>query len=239
MLVLSKYPIDTKNIRTFQLLRWKDMPAALMPKLPSGENWYSDDELEKFRLSSKSHWDVPIKTPQGVIHLLASHPTPPVFDGKEDRNGMRNHDEIRLWKEHISQEKSPWLCDDKGRCGGLKADANFVIAGDLNADPNDGDSVPGAIDQLLKHPRVNTNVIPKSEGAAEQAREYGLPRKGDTREHTGNFGPRGGTMRIDYVLPSSNFAIKNSGVFWPLKASEDAKFSAASDHHLVWIDINQ
>jgi len=31
-----------------------------------------------------------------VIHILASHPTPPVFDGVEDRNGRRNHDEIRL-----------------------------------------------------------------------------------------------------------------------------------------------
>ena len=37
-----------------------------------------------------------------TFHLLASHPTPPVFDGDEDRNGKRNHDEVRLIADYIN-----------------------------------------------------------------------------------------------------------------------------------------
>lgn len=40
------------------------MPGALLPDDPSTpepQDWYSAEELEVFRLSSKSHWDIPIK----------------------------------------------------------------------------------------------------------------------------------------------------------------------------------
>src|SRR3546814_8374415 len=117
------------------------------------------------RLSSKSHGDGQMDTPTGTGHLLASHPTPPVFDGPEDRNGARNADEIRLWREYISPGDKPWLCDDAGRCGGLDADARFVIAGDLNNDPTDGDGRHEAIVELLEHPRVLRHATPRSEGA--------------------------------------------------------------------------
>ncbi|MEZ4950428.1 MAG: hypothetical protein R2784_13730 [Saprospiraceae bacterium] len=65
---------------------------------------------------------------------MISHPTPPVFDGKEDRNGKRNHDEIRLWKDYI--QNAAYLKDDNNRTEGLEKDAHFVIMGDSNADPN-------------------------------------------------------------------------------------------------------
>ncbi|MGV2338699.1 MAG UNVERIFIED_CONTAM: endonuclease/exonuclease/phosphatase family protein [Planctomycetaceae bacterium] len=96
-----------------------------------------------FRLSSKSHWDVPVEIGNHVLHVLASHPTPPAFDGAEDRNGRRNHDEIRLWHDYLTPEASSWIQDDSGKSGGLPADASFVILGDLNADPIDGGSVAG------------------------------------------------------------------------------------------------
>ena len=41
-------------------------------------------EREVFRLSSKSHWDVPLRVGGEVVHFLVSHPTPPVFDGPDD-----------------------------------------------------------------------------------------------------------------------------------------------------------
>ena len=31
-------------------------------------------------------------------------PTPPAFDGEEDRNGRRNHDEIRFWVDYVSTQ---------------------------------------------------------------------------------------------------------------------------------------
>jgi hypothetical protein len=162
MAVLSRRPIARKGVRTFQHFLWKDMPGNLLP-----QPFYSPDEVAIFRLSSKSHWDVPVRVPGGgVVHFLVSHPTPPVFDGPEDRNGRRNFDEIRFWADYISG--ASYIYDDQGRRGGLGGE-RFVIAGDQNSDPLDGDSMPGAIQQLLEHPRVNASNPPTSPGGPQQA----------------------------------------------------------------------
>ena len=241
MLVLSRFPIDAAAVRTFQLLKWRDMPGARRPMDPAtGKPFHADAVWEQLRLSSKSHWDVPIETPAGTLHLLASHPTPPTFDGPEDRNGKRNADEIRLWREYISPGAKPWLCDDAGRCGGLAADVRFVIAGDLNNDPVDGDGHHDAILELLEHPRVLRMATPRSAGGEAKARDYaaaGILRRGSPAHVTGDFGPRVGALRLDYVLPSSGFALAGSGVFWPAPGDADAAIADGSDHQLVWVDL--
>ena len=241
MLVLSRFPIDEAAVRTFQLLRWDAMPGALRPMVPdTGKPFHADAVWTQLRLSSKSHWDVPIETPVGTLHLLASHPTPPTFDGPEDRNGKRNADEIRLWREYISPGAKPWLCDDAGRCGGLAADVRFVIAGDLNNDPVDGDGHHDAILELLEHPRVLRMATPRSAGGEAKARDYaaaGILRRGSPAHVTGDFGPRVGALRLDYVLPSSGFALAGSGVFWPAPGDADAAIADGSDHQLVWVDL--
>ncbi|HVK51227.1 MAG TPA: endonuclease/exonuclease/phosphatase family protein [Pseudoxanthomonas sp.] len=242
MLVLSRYPIDTAKVRTFQLLRWSQMPGAARPIDPaSGRSWYSDAVWSQLRLSSKSHWDVPVQIGGGQVHFLVSHPTPPVFDGPEDRNGARNHDEIRLWHDYLGgADKAAWICDDAGACGGLAADARFVIAGDLNNDPVDGDGRHDAILELLEHPRVLRQATPRSEGGEETALAYaanGIARRGAPAHVTGDFGPRNGAMRLDYVLPSTGFALIGNGVFWPKKSDADAAIADGSDHHLVWVDV--
>ncbi|NLB57260.1 MAG: endonuclease/exonuclease/phosphatase family protein, partial [Gammaproteobacteria bacterium] len=87
MLVLSRHPIDAAAVRTFQMFKWSAMPGARRPLDPeTGAPWHPDAVWEQLRLSSKSHWDVPVRTPRGTVHVLASHPTPPVFDGPERRN---------------------------------------------------------------------------------------------------------------------------------------------------------
>ena len=58
-------------------------------------------EQAVLRLSCKIHWDVPVQIGSETVHFLVSHPTPPAFDGPEDRNGRRNHDEIRFWADYI------------------------------------------------------------------------------------------------------------------------------------------
>jgi len=122
MLVLSRFPIDAAAVRTFQQFTWKDLPDALAPVDPdTGEPWYPDAVWSLMPLSSKSHWDVPVDTPLGRLHFLVSHPTPPVFDGPEDRNGRRNHDEIRFWAEYVDDPDAAWLIDDAGRRGGWDA----------------------------------------------------------------------------------------------------------------------
>jgi hypothetical protein len=251
MLVLSQHPIDTADIRTFQHFLWKDMPGALLPDdpaTPAPADWYSAEELDVFRLSSKSHWDVPILVDGKTVHFLVSHPTPPVFDGPEDRNGTRNFDEIRFWADYITPgTTSRYIYDDEGQSGGLQPGASFVIAGDQNSDPLDGDSIPGAIQQLIEHPRVNTKLTPDSEGAVEQSALQGganLTHLSDPRFDTADFADTApGNLRADYVLPSKNLRIDDAAVFWPL--STDPLFRLvgtfpfpSSDHRLVWVDVS-
>ncbi|HEX6324959.1 MAG TPA: endonuclease/exonuclease/phosphatase family protein [Jiangellaceae bacterium] len=250
MAVYSMYPIVEADIRTFQHFLWKDMPGALLPDdpaTPAPADWYSDEELAVFRLSSKSHWDVPINVAGKLVHLLASHPTPPVFDGPEDRNGRRNFDEIRFWADYVQPgRRSSYIYDDKGTRGGLEPGASFVVAGDLNSDPFDGDSIPGSAQLLLDHPRVNTSVTPSSDGAVEQAELQGGANDshiGDPRFDTADFADTApGNLRADYVLPSKNLRIKDAGVFWP--TTDDPLFGLvgtfpfpSSDHRLVWVDL--
>jgi hypothetical protein len=241
MLVLSRYPIDEAKVRSFQLLKWSTLPGALRPIDPrSGKSFYNDHVWSQLRLSSKSHWDVPVTTPNGVVHALVSHPTPPVFDGPEKRNAARNHDELRLWQEYLAAGDKPWLCDDKGTCGGLAQDARFVILGDLNHDPVDGDGRHDAIVELIENARVLRYPTPRSVGAEQTSLAYaekGIVRKGAPFHATGDFGPKSGTMRLDYVLPSVGFEYIGSGVFWPANESPEAKIADGSDHHLVWVDV--
>jgi hypothetical protein len=251
MAVLSMHPIDTDAVRTFQHFLWADMPGALLPDdptTPEPADWYSAEELAVFRLSSKSHWDVPIEIGDTTVHFLVSHPTPPVFDGPEDRNGTRNHDEIRFWADYIGpgNRVGSYIYDDAGVYGGLEPGAKFVIAGDLNSDPLDGDSIPGSAQLLLDHPLVNTRVTPSSEGAVEQAALQGGANDthlSDPQYDTADFADTApGNLRADYVLPRKNLRIVDAGVYWPL--STDPAFAPvgtfpfpSSDHRLVWIDV--
>jgi hypothetical protein len=233
MAVLSKYPIVQDQVRTFQLFKWQDMPDNLLStiKNKNGKDYYSEQAQQILRLSSKSHWDVPIRIGEDNLHILASHPTPPVFDGEEDRNGKRNHDEIRFWSDYISGPmQSAYIYDDKGHQGGL-ADKYFIIAGDLNSSLNEGSAIKKAITHLLTHPKVDGSLIPKSEGGKQHSPDniYGA-------EHTAGW-----RMRVDYVLPSSNLDVTASGVFWPVQNDPLHRLikdrQSSSDHRLVWIDV--
>ncbi len=247
--VLSRYPIDAAKARTFQRFLWRDMPGARLPDdpaTPAPGDWYSPEELGVVRLSSKSHWDLPIRIGHRTVHLLVSHPTPPVFDGPEDRNGLRNADEIRFWADYVRPSKGGYIRDDAGRRGGLAPGARFVIAGDQNSDPLDGDSVPGAIQQLLDLGRI-ADPMPTSPGGPEQAALQGganATHRSDPAFDTADFVdvPGPGNLRADYVLPSRRgLRIAGSGVYWPLAA--DPLFRPvgvfpfpSSDHRLVWLD---
>jgi len=231
MVLLSQYPIDKKNIRTFQKFLWQDMPDHMMPVDENGNSWYSEHEQNIMRLSSKSLWDVPVNLCGQTIHLLASHPTPPVFDGTEDRNGRRNHDEIRFWRDYIEGNNQSYHYDDKNQRGGIKDTQPFVILGDLNASSLEGDAHPNAISQLLNHEKINNYSAPKSKGGLENK-----PNSQHAATHTAAWG-----MRADYVLPSNNLVVKNSGVFWPTSEEETVRLvedrAASSDHRLVWADV--
>ena len=252
MAVLSMYPIDLDGVRTFQNFKWKDMPGALLPDDASTAqpgDWYTPGpELDSFRLSSKSHWDLPIEIGNTTVHFLVSHPTPPVFDGPEDRNGTRNHDEIRFWADYVGPGRAAgaYIYDDEGGRGGLAPGSKFVIAGDLNSDPFDGDSIPGSAQLLLDHPLVNTKVTPSSAGAVEQSMIQGganATHLSDPQFDTADFADgTPGNLRADYVLPHRALRITDAAVFWPLTTDPDFGLVGtfpfpSSDHRLVWIDV--
>lgn len=257
MVLFSKYPILGGDVRTFRRFLWQDMPGALLPDDPETtepQDWYSADELGIVRLSSKSHWDVPVLIGRRTLHVLASHPTPPVFDDPPqfpegvDFNGRRNHDEIRFWADYVQPEHSGYIYDDQGGVGGLDEGEAFVIMGDQNADPFDGDSTMNAIRQLLEVASIKNEPVPASEGGEAAAVRQGginLEHAGNPAYDTADFSDAGpGNLRVDYVLPSTGLRIENEGVFWP--TTDDALFRlvedgeggvVSSDHRLVWIDV--
>ncbi|HYO23468.1 MAG TPA: endonuclease/exonuclease/phosphatase family protein, partial [Lacipirellulaceae bacterium] len=298
MALLSRYPVDEAAIREFRKFLWKDMPGAMLPDdpaTPAPADWYSADVLAAIRLSSKNHVDVPVLIAGRRIHLLLSHPTPPVFDGLEDRNGRRNHDELRFWRDYIADVanggpeasgrrpevargapaeplaaasgQGAYITDDAGRSGGLAAGTippfpsgsqpagdiskgpspSFIIAGDLNGDPYDGDSSAGIV-ALLAAPQLRRRPAPASQGGAEAARVQGAinaRHRGDPAHDTedGADDPGPGNLRLDYLLPSADLAVAGAGVFWPETAdplsalTAGAAEPASSDHRLVWIDL--
>ncbi|WP_416377480.1 endonuclease/exonuclease/phosphatase family protein [Arthrobacter sp. JZ12] len=249
MVLYSKYPIDTEKVRTFQTFLWKDMPGALLPDdpaTPDGDDWFSDEELAAVRLSSKSHWDVPVTIGNSTVHVLASHPTPPVFDGEEDRNGRRNSDEIRFWADYIRGGKhASYIYDDDGGRGGLERRAEFVVMGDLNSDPLDGDSRPGSIAQLLELKELR-DPQPSAEGAAEASTLQGrvnLEHRSDPAMDTADFEDvAAGNIRVDYVLPSRGLKVRDSAIFWPRAGTPGSELTGifpfpTSDHRLVYVDV--
>jgi len=196
------------------------MPGALEPIDPeSGEPWYSPEEWSVFRLSSKSHWDVPLELPDGrVLHILASHPTPPAFDAAEMRNVKRNHDEIRFWSDYL--DGAGYIVDDEGRSGGIVPGEPFLILGDLNADPDEGSSLDDPIGRfLLDHPRINGDFVPTAAAAVDHP-DF----DSDDTSHW--------AARIDYVLPSVDLQVVGGGVWRPEEGE-----AQASDHFPVWVDV--
>ncbi len=218
MAILSRFPIDQAGVLNFSDMLWRDLPQARLP-IWKGAPFPSQEAQAIQRLSSTAHWVVPIligsKPP---LHLMAFHATPPVFDGPEDRNGLRNADEIRFWLRYLDGELD------------APPKAPFVILGIANTDPIRGKGDRTAIRQLLRHPMVQD---PLPQGYLQHAPFA----TADWPDLTPS------QLRVDYVLPSRNLVIEDSGVFWPSSDAIDHNLleyqgTAASHHRLVWVDIS-
>lgn len=214
MAVLSRLPIDETGVRDHSALLWRDLPGALIP-----DDMDSGLVLVQ-RLATTGFWDVPLITAAGPLHLLAWHATPPVFDGPEDRNGRRNHDEAAFWRHYI-----------EGSLPIPPPDAPFVLLGDGNLDPSDGDGLRDGIGALLTHPALQDPSPRGSHGRDEPAHS------GDPALDTVLYDDIGG-LRLDYVLPSAALRVTGAGVLWP--GPDDPltpHLAAASRHFPVWVDV--
>jgi len=223
LLVDERLKVVHSAIRTFQRFPWNYLPAPLLPTNEDGTPFYSPDEVGLLRLSSKSHWDIPIRFPNGsIVHVLCSHPTPPAFDGPEQRNQKRNFDEIRFWRDYISGLS--YLVDDEGETGGLLPGSKFVIMGDLNADAEEGTGVGNPIaDLLLSNRRVQITPPPLLDPPVMDGEDL------DATD-TAAFG-----KRADYILISRQLEITRSGVWRHTPTTWPHGFP--SDHYPVWAEI--
>ncbi|PTW44491.1 endonuclease/exonuclease/phosphatase family protein [Rhodovulum kholense] len=226
MAILSRFPILTEEVRDFSALLWRDLPGATLPET-DGAPFPSPEAQAVQRLSTTGHWDVPVDLGGTVLHLLTFHATPPVFDGPEDRNGLRNRDELRLWTLYLD-----------GALDLPPPDGPFVVLGDANLDPEDGHGRSAAMRAFLADPRL-TDPLPESAGAAAapqtgaNAAQRGVPAR-DTAEWDDNSP---GNLRVDYVLPSAAIPVTGAGVFWPAAGPLAETVRTASRHRLVWADL--
>ncbi|WP_371038138.1 endonuclease/exonuclease/phosphatase family protein [Rhodosalinus sp. FB01] len=217
MALLSRHPIDGSAARDLSDLLWAEVPGALVPDAMPG------DHRAVRRLSTTGHWIVPVRPAAGpLLVIMAFSATPPVFDGPEDMNGRRNHDEILLWRHVMDGAFGP------------APDARFVILGNANLDPVDGEGRHAAIRALLDDPRLQ-DARPGSEGgrAAASPGHAGDPARdtADWRE------PAPGNLRVDYVLPSADWEVTAAGVLWPDDGPLAETVARASRHRLVWVDL--
>ena len=221
MAILSRYPIDAATAEDFSMLLWRDLPGAIMP-MTAGAPFPSAEVAAAQRLSYVGHWVVPVVLPSGPIRLLTFHATPPVFDGPEDINGRRNHDEIRFWQHYLDGAFGPPPRD------------RFIVIGDANLDPADSDGRREAIADLLADPRLQ-DPRPMRPGMAPEVEGQ----NGDPRLDTAAWPEPGpGNLRVDYVLPAASINIRPSGVYWPPDGTPEAELAdAASRHRMVWVDL--
>lgn len=220
--ILSKFPILEDKVVDHSRRVWADLG------LPAGP---PENAFDGLRLSTKAHWEVPIRLPSGEqFDIFTWHATPPVFDGPEDRNGRRNYDETVFWLDRLEAVDSP-----------------VVVAGNANADPIDGDGLNQGIRSLLDHSRLQ-DPEPRSRGGEMAARIDGgvnLAQLGDPSLDTVDWrdGPNDpGNLRVSYVLPSLEFDVLDAGVFWPAPGDPDRSLigetgNLASRHRLLWVDL--
>jgi endonuclease/exonuclease/phosphatase family metal-dependent hydrolase len=215
MAILSRLPIADDRVQDMSAFLWRDLPGALLP--PD----LAPDVARIQRLSSTAHWAVPLTLPSGSLTLMAWHASPPVFDGPEDRNGRRNHDEAAFWRHYLD-----------GALPFAPPDGPFVLLGDANLDPADGEGRNGALLALLTDARLQ-------DPAPRSASPHADPgQSGDPATDTAAFPDGPGALRVDYVLPSRDLSVIASGVIWPAPDDPLAATAAiASRHRLVWVDV--
>ena len=211
MAILSRYPIDEAGATDLSDVLWKDLPGATLPDV-DGNPFPSAAAQDILRLSSTGHWTVPVVLGDGLtVSIMAFSATPPVFDGPEDMNGLRNRDELRLWEEVLRGSYGP-------------VPSSFVIAGNANLDPHAGAGFSDAMAAFLANPQLQDPLLnqPTAEwpddGPGALRVSYVLPSADWTITNAGVFWP---------------------GVDDPDRALIGEDGLAAGPHRLVWVEISR
>lgn len=206
MALLARVPILDGALDLSKLL-WRDVPASNIRSAKLSEKAAAIQ-----RLSSVGHWAVPLDVNGGPLWILMYHATTPVFDGPEDRNGRRNHDETALW--------IAWL---DGLLPIPPPEGRYALIGDANTDLSKGEGRKDALRRLLADRRFQDprpTHPSRQGGAAADTVDWPEPKPGD--------------MRVSYVLPPSDMQILGSGVVW---SPPDSSIEPIP-HKLVWVDVD-
>lgn len=221
MAILSKLPIDRDHVTDYSGLLWRDLPGANLP--PD----LAPEAAALQRLSTAGHYAVPVTyAPGKALTLLVWSATPPIFDGPEDRNGRRNADETALWLRLLDGKlpKPP----DPGFHPAPRPP--FLLMGEPNLDPQDGDGLPENLRALMARPELQD---PMPRGTAGRA-DHGA---GDPRLDTAVF-KTGWGLRLDMILPSRDLGVVAAGVLWPPDSDPLAlTLATASRHRPVWLRL--
>lgn len=213
--ILSKYPLEIGAMRDFSSFLWKDLPGADLP--PD----LTPEAAAIQRLATAGFYDLPVSIGAHKLSLLIWAATPPVFDGPEDRNGRRNADETAFWSRLLD-----------GALPFAAPAAPFVLIGQPNLDPMDGQGRPAALRALMADPRLQ-DPEPRAPAGRSDPGQAGDPAL-DTilmRDGTG--------LRLDMILPSADLVVSDASVLWP--APDDplaAVIQAASSHRPVQVTID-
>lgn len=228
--LLSRYPILHDQVRVLHDLAWSDLPGNRIQRI---HDELGIDVPVGYPLFEKAIVVVPVDVEGMVFHVILLHP---MTSGFSPMNPHRNHDELRAL--------TLWLDGELSAPGWepLPADARFVIVGDLNVDPEDGEGDRDSIAQVLADPRVVAH-FPEGEGSTRGTN----PRRNSFLSGCGRedgqmpWNPTSKMqMQLDYMLPSTTVgAPAASGINWPTYPSEDWNLACrASDHRFVWEDLD-
>lgn len=207
--ILSTWPIEVAAVVDHSALLWQDLPDAIMPQ--RNDVPFLPDAVRKVqRLSHAGHWIVPVILPDDSrLNVMAFAATPPVFDGPEDRNGLRNRDELRLWEIILN--------------GGFgSAPDSFVIAGNANLDPLRGEGLSRAMAGFLQRRDLLDPLpnLPTANWADDDPGDlrvsYVLPSAEWQVADAGVFWPASDDPDAALLGPDG---------------------LAAGVHHLVWVDV--
>ncbi|MBY5993997.1 endonuclease/exonuclease/phosphatase family protein [Ferrimonas balearica] len=265
--LLSKYPLDAGNARTFRDFKWQDVNQAVKPNHADGSAM-DQNTWEAMSVMSTNFVDVAMRLPDGrQISLLATQlESQWPRDGSDysDFHHKRNGAQLRFITDYISSKSSDadYLVDDEGRRGGVNLSRPFVLMGNLN---NDEDHYAktvtvgerqshrlnnGAMAQMLTYSELlryngNVNYDPNTPGST--AGDLYAGQTDSNHYHplvwTGLYG-----ARMDYVLAHNDLSIAGSGIFWPLDGEDGFQWfydaegqpdpALSSHQRLVWVDID-
>lgn len=211
MAILSRLPLIAEEVQNLSGVLWQDLPGATMPQI-DGRPFLPPEVSSIQRLSTSGHWIVPVQLPGGDrFHLLSHAATPPVFDGPEDRNGLRNRDELRLWEVVLEGGFGP-------------VPDSFIIAGNANLDPLGGAGMSSAMAAFLTNPALQDPLPGQptanwdDNGPGDLRVSYVLPSVDWQVTDAGVFWPAPDDTEAALLGPDG---------------------LSAGVHHLVWADISR